>query len=68
MFEQFIGTKPVEDRHRIDVAALEEYLQLRVRGIEQFKGSDIDAMPVFHGLGADELLEHLGQLTLEFPA
>src|SRR5947207_13046786 len=38
MFEQFIGTKPVEDRHRIDVAALEEYLQLRVRGIEQFKG------------------------------
>ena len=33
-----------------------------------FKGSDIDAMPVFHGLGADELLEHPGQLTLEFPA
>src|SRR6266480_3308628 len=38
MFEQFIGTKPVDDRHRIDVAALEEYLQLRVRGLAQFKG------------------------------
>ena len=68
MFEQFIGTKPVEDRHRIDVACLEEYLKLRVRGLEQFKGGDIDAMPVFYRLGADELLEHPGQLTLEFPA
>ena len=26
MFEQFIGTKPVEERHRIDVAALERFL------------------------------------------
>src|SRR5207302_9369269 len=38
MFEQFIGTKPVEDRHRIDLERLEEYLKLRVRGLEQFKG------------------------------
>jgi aminoglycoside phosphotransferase (APT) family kinase protein len=38
MFEQFIGTKPVEERHRIDVAALEPYLGFRIREIEQFKG------------------------------
>ena len=38
MFEQFIGTKPVEERHRIDVAALERYLGFKVDHIEQFKG------------------------------
>jgi aminoglycoside phosphotransferase (APT) family kinase protein len=38
MFEQFIGTKPVEDRHRIDVASLERFLGFRIAGIEQFKG------------------------------
>jgi aminoglycoside phosphotransferase (APT) family kinase protein len=38
MFEEFIGTKPVEDRHRIDVAALETRLQLRITAVEQFKG------------------------------
>src|SRR5437660_957240 len=31
-----------------------------------FEARDIDAMPVFNGLGADELLEHPGQLTLLF--
>src|SRR3970040_770627 len=38
MFEEFIGTKPVEERHRIDVAALENFLDFRISGIEQFKG------------------------------
>src|SRR6185295_18918298 len=38
MFEQFIGTKPVEERHRIDVGALEKYLGFRIPTIEQFKG------------------------------
>ncbi len=38
MFEQFIGTKPVEERHRIDAAALERFLGLRISTIEQFKG------------------------------
>ncbi len=38
MFEQFIGTKPVEERHRIVVAALERFLDFRIRSIEQFKG------------------------------
>jgi aminoglycoside phosphotransferase (APT) family kinase protein len=38
MFEQFIGTKPVEERHRIDVASLERFLNLKLAGIEQFKG------------------------------
>jgi aminoglycoside phosphotransferase (APT) family kinase protein len=38
MFEQFIGTKPVEERHRFDVAALEKALGFRTSEIEQFKG------------------------------
>jgi aminoglycoside phosphotransferase (APT) family kinase protein len=38
MFEQFIGTKPVEERHRIDVAALEALLGSRIARVEQFKG------------------------------
>jgi len=44
MFEQFIGTKPVEERHRLDAAKLEAYLRERIDGfrgpleIEQFKG------------------------------
>ena len=38
MFEQFIGTKPVEERHRIDVAALEKFLDLKIAALEQFKG------------------------------
>src|SRR5437879_5501594 len=38
MFEQFIGTKPVEERHRINVGALEKYLGFGIREIEQFKG------------------------------
>ncbi|HUQ26560.1 MAG TPA: phosphotransferase family protein [Burkholderiales bacterium] len=38
MFEQFIGTKPVEERHRIDTAALEKYLGFEIGKIEQFKG------------------------------
>ena len=38
MFDQFIGTKPVEERHRIDPAALEKFLGFRIARIEQFKG------------------------------
>ena len=44
MFEQFIGTKPVEERHRFDVSSLEHYLAQRISGlrgplaVEQFKG------------------------------
>jgi len=38
MFEQFIGTKPVEERHRIDVAALEKFLGFGIAQVEQFKG------------------------------
>ena len=38
MFEQFIGTKPVEERHRIDVASLERFLNLKIVALEQFKG------------------------------
>src|ERR671922_1034764 len=34
MFEQFIGTKPVEERHRIDVAALEKLLHTRIVELE----------------------------------
>ncbi|HEX4927647.1 MAG TPA: phosphotransferase family protein [Burkholderiales bacterium] len=38
MFEEFIGTKPVEERHRIDVASLERFLGMRIADIRQFKG------------------------------
>lgn len=38
MFEQFIGTKPVEERHRIDIASLEQFLGMKIREVEQFKG------------------------------
>ena len=44
MIEQFVGTMPVQERHRFDVAALEAYLRGRIEGfsgpveIEQFKG------------------------------
>jgi len=44
MFEQFIGTRPVEERHRFDELALETYLRRHIpefRGpvrVEQFKG------------------------------
>ena len=38
MFEQFIGTKHVEERHRIDVAALERFLGFKIPELRQFKG------------------------------
>ncbi|HEY5896857.1 MAG TPA: phosphotransferase family protein [Burkholderiales bacterium] len=38
MFEEFIGTKPVEERHRIDIASLEHFLGMKIRSLEQFKG------------------------------
>ncbi len=44
MNEQFVGTMPVQDRHRFDPVLLEAYLRERVEGlegplaIEQFKG------------------------------
>jgi aminoglycoside phosphotransferase (APT) family kinase protein len=44
MFEQFIGVKPVEERHRIDAGRLADYLRGKIedwRGdlvVEQFKG------------------------------
>ena len=44
MFEQFIGTKPVDERNRIDVLVLESFLKTKIDGfrslveVEQFKG------------------------------
>jgi aminoglycoside phosphotransferase (APT) family kinase protein len=38
MFEQFIGTKPVEERHRFEVGALEKLLGEKITSVEQFKG------------------------------
>jgi len=44
MSDLFIGVKPVEERHRIDAARLEEFLKGRIEGfrgplqVEQFKG------------------------------
>ena len=44
MFDQFVGTKPVEERHRLDTASLQAFLKNHLedfRGplqVEQFKG------------------------------
>ena len=44
MSDQFIGVKPVEERHRIDAARLEDFLKGKLQGfrgpleIAQFKG------------------------------
>ena len=45
MFEEFMGTKEVSERHRFDTAALDAYLRQHVEGypqgelkVEQFKG------------------------------
>jgi aminoglycoside phosphotransferase (APT) family kinase protein len=51
MFEQFIGTKPVEERHRIDVASLEKFLGFRIPVIEQFKGGQSN--PTYRLTAAD---------------
>jgi aminoglycoside phosphotransferase (APT) family kinase protein len=51
MFEQFMGTKPVEERHRIDVAALERFLGFSLAKIEQFKGGQSN--PTYCLTGSD---------------
>src|SRR4051812_39807491 len=51
MFEQFIGTKAVEERHRIDVASLERFLGFRIPAIEQFKGGQSN--PTYRLTAAD---------------
>ena len=51
MFEQFIGTKPVEERHRIDVAALEKFLGFKISQVEQFKGGQSN--PTYRITAAD---------------
>jgi aminoglycoside phosphotransferase (APT) family kinase protein len=44
MYDQFVGTKPVDERHRFDAARLHEYMRANVEGysggleIEQFRG------------------------------
>jgi aminoglycoside phosphotransferase (APT) family kinase protein len=51
MFDQFIGTKPVEERHRIDGAALERFLNFKIEKIEQFKGGQSN--PTYRLTAAD---------------
>jgi aminoglycoside phosphotransferase (APT) family kinase protein len=51
MFEQFIGTKPVEERHRIDVVSLEGFLGFKILGLEQFKGGQSN--PTYRITAAD---------------
>ena len=44
MYDQFVGTKPVEERHRFDIGRLDEYMRANVEGysgtlqVEQFRG------------------------------
>jgi aminoglycoside phosphotransferase (APT) family kinase protein len=51
MFEQFIGTKPVEERHRFEIAALENTLKFRIVQVEQFKGGQSN--PTYRLTAAD---------------
>src|SRR3954454_1191478 len=51
MFEQFIGTKPLEQRHRIDGPALEKHLGFKIAAIEQFKGGQSN--PTYRLTAAD---------------
>src|SRR3954467_9340000 len=51
MFEQFIGTKPVEERHRIDAGALESFLKFKILDLKQFKGGQ--PKPTYLIAGAD---------------
>jgi aminoglycoside phosphotransferase (APT) family kinase protein len=51
MFEQFIGTKPVEERHRIDGGALQGFLGFPIAKIEQFKGGQSN--PTYRLTAAD---------------
>ncbi|MFN2645423.1 MAG: phosphotransferase family protein [Burkholderiales bacterium] len=51
MFEQFIGTKPVDERHRIDTNALERRLGFRIANVEQFKGGQSN--PTYRLTAAD---------------
>ena len=43
-FDQFVGTKPVEERHRFDTTRLEAFMRAQVEGysgaleVAQFKG------------------------------
>src|SRR2546421_7500492 len=50
-FDQFIGTKPVEERHRIDVASLEKFLGFKISAIAQFKGGQSN--PTYRLTAAD---------------
>ena len=52
MFEQFIGTKPVEERHRIDAASLEKFLNFKILQIDQFKGGQSN--PTYRITAADQ--------------
>jgi len=52
MFEQFIGTKPVEERHRIDVASLEKFLNFKILQVDQFKGGQSN--PTYRLTAADQ--------------
>jgi aminoglycoside phosphotransferase (APT) family kinase protein len=57
MFDQFIGTKVVEERHRFDVDALQQHLKDHIEGlrgplqVEQFKGGQSN--PTYRISGAD---------------
>src|SRR3954463_7826694 len=51
MLEQLIGSKHVEERHRIDVGALERILGFRIAQIEQFNGGQSN--PTYRLTAAD---------------
>jgi len=55
--EQFVGTMPVQEKHRFDLAPLEAYLRERIAGfrgpltVEQFKGGQSNPTFLLHAGG-----------------
>jgi aminoglycoside phosphotransferase (APT) family kinase protein len=74
MFEEFMGTKAVSERHRFDTAALDTYLRQHVEGypqgelsVEQFKGGQSN--PTFKlSIGAEPHVKHYVLRTKPAPA
>ncbi|MGB5080482.1 MAG: phosphotransferase [Burkholderiales bacterium] len=62
MSGQFVGTMPVQERHRFDPVALERYLRHRVEGfsgplaVEQFRGGQSNPTYLLHARGARYVL------------
>ena len=64
MNEQFVGTMPMQDKHRFDPARLEPYLRERIEGFvghHAVDEPDPTGLSRVDGVAGEEQLERLGQ-------